>query len=114
MIQWVESGRLQKKSETRGKSREVLVARAMFDTEVFKMREGVLMFTKATNWNKTGDVWRICLPESLMAEVWSPCHQSDAGGHSGVDGTLNKFLIGFLVLSALQKIHFLNGRCESA
>ena len=49
-------------AETRGKSREVLVARSMLNPEVFKMKEGI-MFTKATNWSRTRGVWRICLPE---------------------------------------------------
>ena len=77
---------------TRGKAREVLVACSMFDPEVFKMREGVLMFTKAANKNPIGEVWRICFPESMVPKVWSLCHQSDAGGHRGLEGTLNKFL----------------------
>ena len=41
-------------------------------------------------------------------EVWSLCHQSNLGGHRGLEGTLNKFLKGFFLLSARQKIRFLN------
>ena len=67
------------KVETRGKAREVLVASSMFDPEVFKIKEGVIMFTKAANKNRIGEVWRICLPESMVLEVWSLCHQRDAG-----------------------------------
>ena len=63
VINWVETGRILEKAETRGKSRAVLVARSMFDPETFKLRVGVLMFTKAVNQNQTGDVWRICLPQ---------------------------------------------------
>ena len=100
VIQWVKWGKLPEKLETWEKSREVLVARSMFVPEMFKMREGVLMFTKAANWNRTGEVWRICLPEFLVPEVWSLCHQSNARGHRGVEGTLNQFLRVFLVLSA--------------
>ena len=37
------------KSEIRGKAREVLLVRSMFNPEVFKMKDGVLMFTKAAN-----------------------------------------------------------------
>ena len=33
---------------------------------VFKMRDQVLMFTKADNSTWTGDVWLICLPESMV------------------------------------------------
>ena len=33
------------------KAREVLVACSMFNPEVFKMKDGVLMFTKAANRN---------------------------------------------------------------
>ena len=58
---WVEAGQISEKSETRGKSREVLLARSMFDLKELKMKEGILMFTKATNWSRTGGVWRICL-----------------------------------------------------
>ena len=83
MISWVEKGQLPEKVETRGKAREVLVAHSMFDPAVFKMKEGVLMFTKAANRNWIGEVWRICLPESVIREVRSLCHQNDLGGHRG-------------------------------
>ena len=48
-----------------------------------------------------------------MWEVWSLCHQSDVGGHRGLEGTLNKFLKGFFMQSARHKIHFLNGGCDT-
>ena len=54
------------KTETRGKSREVLVARSMFDPEIFKMKDGVLMFTKAANKIRRGEGWWICLLESMI------------------------------------------------
>ena len=57
VISWVEQGRLPKKTERSGKEREVLVARFIFDPEVFKMKDGVLMFTKAANRNQIGEVW---------------------------------------------------------
>ena len=38
----------------RGKAREVL---EVFNPEVFKMKDGVLMFTKAANRNQIGEVW---------------------------------------------------------
>ena len=91
-----EQGQVPEKAETRGKAREVLVARSMFDPEVFKMRDGVLIFTKAANRNQVGKVWWICLPESMVLEVWSQCHQSDVRRHRGLEGTLNIFLNGFL------------------
>ena len=69
VISWVGKGQLPEKSETRGKAREVLVARTMFDPEVFKMKDGVLMFTKAANRNRIGEVWRICIPGSMVREV---------------------------------------------
>ena len=103
VISWVEKGQLPEKAETRGKAREVLVARSMFDPTVFKMKDGVLMFTKAANKNQVGEVGRICIPASMVREVWSLCHQSDLGGHRGLEGTLNKFLRGFFMLSARQK-----------
>ena len=34
-------------------------------------------------------------------------------GHRGLEGTLNKFLKGFFILSARQKLRFLNGGCDS-
>ena len=52
MISWVEQGCVPEKKETRGKEREVLVACSMFDPKVFKMKDGVLMFTKAANRNR--------------------------------------------------------------
>ena len=110
MIQWVEARQIPEKAETRGKSREVLVARSMFDPEVFKMRERVLLFT---NQNQTGDVWWISLLESMVSEVCCLCHQNDAGGHRGVEGTLNKLLKGFIALSTRQNIWFLNGGCDT-
>ena len=48
-----------------------------------------------------------------MKEVWSLCHQSDLGGHIGLEGTLNKFLKGFFMLSVRQKLRFLNGGCDT-
>ena len=69
VISWVEQGRVPEKTVTRGKAREVLVAHSMFDPKVFKMKSGVLMFTKAANKNQIGEVWRICLPESMVTEV---------------------------------------------
>ena len=80
----------------------------MFDPEIFKMKDEVLMFTKAANKNQIGEVLRICLPESMVIEVWSLRHQSNLGGHRGLEGTLSKFLKGFFLLSARQKICFLN------
>ena len=109
MISWVETGQLPEKSETRGKAREVLVAPSLFNPEVFKMKDGVLLFTKADNKNRIGEVWRICLPESKVKEVWSLCHQSDLGGYRGLGGSLNKFLNRFFMLSVRQKLRFLNG-----
>ena len=35
------------------------------------------------------------------------------GGHRGLEGTLNKFLKGFFMLSARQKLRFLNGGCDT-
>ena len=46
VISWVEKGWVREKAETKGKARGVLVARSMFDPDVFKMRNGVLMFTE--------------------------------------------------------------------
>ena len=85
----------------------------MFDPAVFKMKDKVLVFIKAANKNRIGEIWWICLLESMVTEVWSLCHQSDLGGHRGLEGTLNKFLKGFFLLSAKQKIRFLNGRCDT-
>ena len=65
VISWVEQGQVTEKKETRGKAREVLVARSRFDPTVFKMKGGVLMFTKAASKNRIGEVWRICLLESM-------------------------------------------------
>ena len=106
-------GQLPKKAETQGKAREVLVARSIFDPAVFKIKDGVLMFTKAANRNQTGEVGQICIPASMVREVWSLCHQSDLRGHRGLEGTLNKFLRGFFMLSARPKLRFLNGGCDT-
>ena len=56
MISWVEKGQLPEKAETRGKAREVLVECFMFDPAGFKMKDGMLMFTKTTNRNQFGEV----------------------------------------------------------
>ena len=85
----------------------------MFNPAVFKMKDGVLMFTKAADRNQVGEVGRICLPESMVREVWSLCHQSDLGGHRGLEGMLNKFLEGFFMLLTRQKLRFLNGGCDT-
>ena len=55
----------------------------------------------------------ISLLESMVMEVWSLCHQSNLGGYRGLVGTLNKFLKGFFLLSARQKIRFLNSGCDT-
>ena len=49
----------------------------------------------------------------MVKEVWSFCHLRDPGGHRGLEGTLKKILKGFFLLSARQKIHFLNGGCDA-
>ena len=113
VISWEEQGHVPEKTETRGKEREVLVARSMFDLEVLKIKDGVLMFTKAASRNLIEELWRICLPKSMVMEVWSLCHQRDLGGHRGLEGMINKFLKEFFLLSARQKICFLNGRCDT-
>ena len=121
VISWVEQGCVLEKTETRVKAREVLVACSMFDPTVVKMKDEALMFTKAANKNRIGEVWRICLLESIanmplesmVMKVWSLCHQSNLGGHRGLEGKLNKFYKRFFLLSARQKICFLNGGCES-
>ena len=56
MISWIEQEQLQEKTETRGKAREVLVPCSIFDPEVFKMKDGVLMFTKAANKNQIREI----------------------------------------------------------
>ena len=58
VIKWVAKGHVPDKSEVRGKSREILVARSQFDPTLFKMRDGVLMYTKSANGNQTGKVGR--------------------------------------------------------
>ena len=113
VISWVEQECVPKKTETIGKAKKVLVASFMFNPEVFKMKDGILMFTKAANRNRIGDVWQICLPESMVTEVWGLYHQSNLEGHRGLEGTLNKFLKGFFLLSARKKIHFLNDECNT-
>ena len=85
------------KAETRGKTKKVLAAHSIFNPSLFKMRDGVLMFTKSAirqlfNYS-SGEVGRICIPDAMIKEVWSLCPQSDLGGHRGLEGTLNKFLI---------------------
>ena len=71
VISWVEQGQVQEKAETRGKARKVLVACSMFEPEVFKMRDRVLMFTKAAHRNWIREVWQLWHPESMVLEVWS-------------------------------------------
>ena len=69
VICWIDQGQLPEKTETRGKARKVLVGCSMFNPEVFKMKNGVLMFTKAANRNLIGEVWWICLQETMIKEV---------------------------------------------
>ena len=89
VIKWVRKGHALDKSEVRGKLMEFLVARSQFNPTLFKIRDGVLMYTKSENRNQTGEVGRICIPETMVKEVWSLCHQSDSGGYRGIDGTLH-------------------------
>ena len=69
VISWIEKGQLPEKAKTRGKEREVLVVCSMFDPAVFKIKDRVLMVTKAGNRNRIREVWWICLPESMVREV---------------------------------------------
>ena len=46
------------------------MACSMFNPEVFKMKDGVLMFTKAGNKNWIREVWQKCLLKSMVEEVW--------------------------------------------
>ena len=85
----------------------------MFDPEIFKMKNRVLIFTKAANKNWRGEVRQIYLPESMIRKVWCLCHQSDLVGHRGLEGKLSNLLKGFFLLSARQKIHILNGGCDT-
>ena len=100
------------KVETRGKMKEVQAVRSLFDPSVFKIRDGVLMFTKSANRHQYGEVGRICIPNSMIREVWSLCHQSNLGGHQGLEGTLNKFLKGFFMFSPRPKLRYLNDGCD--
>ena len=49
----------------------------------------------------------------MVKEVWSQFHQSDQGGHRGLEGTLSKFLRGFFMFSARLKLRILNGGCDT-
>ena len=49
----------------------------------------------------------------MVKEICSLCHQSDLAGHGDLEGTLNKFLKGFFLLSARQNQQFLNGKCDT-
>ena len=73
-ISWVEKGQIPEKVETRGKAREVLVACSIFDPAVFKMKDGVLMFTKAANRNQTGEefqhLWLRKCGVSVIRVTW--------------------------------------------
>ena len=71
------------------------------------------MFIKAANRKWMREVWQICLLQSMVKEVWSLCHQSNLGGYRGLEGTLNKILKGFFLLSGRWKIHFLKGGCDT-
>ena len=100
------------KAETRGKAREVLVVHSMFNPEVFKMKDEVLMLTKAANRNLIGEVWPICLPGSMVREVWSLCHQSYLGGHRGLEGMWYLFNQGTKYASQDRRTcSILNGIC---
>ena len=57
VIIWVEQKRVPEKTETRGKARKVLVACSMLDPEVFKMKDGVLMYLHLLFWFGLG--WSI-------------------------------------------------------
>ena len=60
------AGRMQEKTKIRGKSWEVLVAMSMFDPEVFKMRDRILLFTiQAKNWCRGRDIWCTIMPSGV-------------------------------------------------
>ena len=56
VINWVKKGKLPNKVETHGKMKEVLPAHSIFDPSVFKIRDGVLMFTNSANRHQSGEV----------------------------------------------------------
>ena len=49
----------------------------------------------------------------MVTELWSLRHQSNLGGHRGLEGTLSKFLKVFFLLSLRQNIRFLNDGCDT-
>ena len=68
-----EQGHVLEKTDIRGKAREVLIAHSMFNLEIFKMKDGVLMFTKAANKNRIGEVADMP-PRVHGKRVWSLYH----------------------------------------
>ena len=112
MFKWVKRGKAPEKVEIRVKMKEIQAPRSLFDPSVFKIRDGILIFTKSANCHQSGEVGRICIPKSMIREVLSLCHQCDLGGHRGLDGTLNKFLRGFFMFSPRDKLRYLNDGCD--
>ena len=96
VVSWVGQGGVLEKTETRGNAKEVLVARSG-STQRYSRWRRECWCTKAANKERRWEVWcrQICLPKSMITEVWSWCDQSNLGGHRGLEGVLSKLLKGF-------------------
>ena len=90
--------------EIRGGEAELVTLRNLFSTEIFKIKDTILVFTKHMNRFKEGDADRVCLPKKMVEEGFRICHEHTLSGHRGIQGTLNKFLSSFFIVSAQQKI----------
>ena len=73
------------------------------------MKDGVLMLPKQLKETRSENYGGYD-----SQNLWSgKCGVSDLGGQRGLEGMLNKFHRGFVMLSARQKLRFLNGRCDT-
>ena len=114
VIQWVTDGEVPKLSEVRGKVQEVLTLRQLFNPLLFVIHNGILCYNRHTDPTKPYDALRICVPEVKLKETFQfqICHEGIMAGHTGVNGTLDKFQRTFFVVSACDKIRTLVNNCH--
>ena len=98
--------------EIRGGEAELVTLRNLFSTEIFKIKDNILVFTKHRNRFKEGDADRVCLPKEMVEEGFKICHEHTLSGHRGIQGTLNKFSSSFFIVSAPDKIRDLVASCD--
>lgn len=110
--EWVEKGEAPSLEEVRGGEVELILARGLFGSDNFIIKDGVLIFRRKVDKMRNEEGDRVCLPEEKLREGFNLCHTHTLAGHRGITGTLDKFLKSFFVFSAKKKIQDMVTECD--